>query len=666
MLFAGRYELLEPLGEGAMGVVHRARHVLLDVEMAIKVLHPQFSADEGFRTRFKREAKIPMTFVHKRSVTLRDFGEGENNALYLAMDLCPGRPLSSVIRATAGLEPSRACQIALQVLEVLSEAHAVNILHRDIKPDNIMVDGASGSDQIKVLDFGIAKLMEGDAGQTNLTAGLAIGTPLYMSPEQAAGEKLDARSDLYSLGVVLFEMLAGEPPFTSDRVQALLMKHLTQPVPETLKQRGIEPELEKIVLTALAKTPEARFQSARDFAVALQGWLEHNKQRPLERTVVDRAVAVAVQVPAPRPMDSAPFKAVRPVQEREAGELDDEGLDSVSMVRPVEEHVRRETSARKDSAAVEESSILQSSILKEEVEQVRLARAAEQVATEPPTQLPRTVRQGLTFLSLPVLALILTSIWLSLAAELPSSLKSLYQTLPGVMGPLTVLPGFSRLAEEASAESPTPAPSVVPVTATPVLATPAPVKVKTPRPRSTAEDNKAPERTPTRPSQEGAVVLVLREYVTDYFVSRRSVVLDGPVPGGGERARVNGEEALVVDGNFSHRLELREGVNEVQVLGSKDQRNTTANLKITVDTLPPKLSFVKPLPNRRVMRPMFPLEFRVAEPNLKQVMVNETLVSGQDGIYRFPLELQAGKNVVLIVAEDQAGHRAHLRDVLLH
>ncbi|MFM7201442.1 MAG: protein kinase domain-containing protein [Myxococcota bacterium] len=665
MLLAEKYELLEPLGEGSMGVVYRARHVLLDVELAVKIVRPQYSADEAFRKRFLREAKLPMTFVHKRSVTLRDFGRDADGSLYLVMDLSPGKPLSSVIRSTGGLDSSRACQIALQVLEVLTEAHAFNIIHRDIKPDNIMVDGASGSDQVKVLDFGIAKLMEGDASETNLTAGSAIGTPLYMSPEQAAGEKLDRRSDLYSLGVVLFEMLCGEPPFNADRVQALLMKHLTQPVPDTLKRRGIDAALEKIVQTALAKTVETRFQDAQSFAQALQGWLDQHKLKPVERTLGDTAIPTTLVAAALKPGDSAPFKAVRPVQEREGDELDEEGLDSVSMVSPAGEGARRPAAHKAEHGSGEAPAILQSSVLKEEAEQVRAARVALRGDALEKPPLSRGLRLGLTFLSVPVLALILTSIWLSLADEVPPRMKELAVELPGLMRPLSILPGFSRLTEdEALTASPTP--TLATPTPMPPTLTPAPTRVRTPRTRPQPEAPTVVSVPQQSPSSAGAYMLNLKDEVTDYFVPKRSVVLMGPVPGGGERARINGEEVFVVDGSLSHRLELKEGLNEVLVVGSKDQRNTTSNLNITVDSQRPKLRWTRPLPNRLVMRPVFKVEFTVSEPNLKQVTVNGEQVTGEAGRYTFELRLASGKNPVLVVAEDQAGHRMELKDVILH
>jgi len=273
MLFAEKYELLEQIGEGAMGRVYRARHLLLGIDVAVKVLRPQYANDEIFRGRFLREARLPHAFVHKRSVTLRDFGIDEKGTPYLTMDLCAGVPLSKHIDPLHPLPPSRAVGIAIQISEVLHEAHQVGILHRDIKPDNVMLDDASGTDQIKVMDFGIAKIMEGDGFDASLTHGGAIGTPLYMSPEQASGEKMDGRSDMYSLGVVLFEMLSVHPPFAAKTVQALLMKHLTQPPPALPDGPNITPGLRTIVQRTLAKTAEERYPDVAQFREALLDYL---------------------------------------------------------------------------------------------------------------------------------------------------------------------------------------------------------------------------------------------------------------------------------------------------------------------------------------------------------------------------------------------------------
>jgi len=290
-----------------------------------------------------REARVAHAFVHPRAVILRDFGVTEDDRPYLTMDLCPGRPLSAILEEVGRLPPRRAVHIAAQVAEVLHEAHAHGILHRDIKPDNIMVDDSEEQDQVKVMDFGIAKMMAGDSRDTDLTRGNAIGTPLYMSPEQAAGEPIDGRSDLYSLGVVLYQCVAGQPPFSAESVHALLMKHLTQPpppLPDDMPDLA-DGRLEAILNKALAKDPADRFPSAGVMLEALRAFLDHDDttlERAVGKTVREDSTAAATRTPIHRPATWSPGE-IRVTGH--SGSLDSGEYDQVpptlAAIRPVEE-----------------------------------------------------------------------------------------------------------------------------------------------------------------------------------------------------------------------------------------------------------------------------------------------------------------------------------------
>lgn len=718
MLFAGKYELLDQLGEGAMGVVYRARHVLLDLDMAVKVLRPQYSADEGFRKRFMREARIPLAFVHKRSVTLRDFGIGENDALYLAMDLCPGLSLTQIIKNAGFLDPIRACLIALQVLEVLAEAHNAGILHRDIKPDNIMVDGAGGVDSIKVMDFGIAKLIEGDASQTNLTAGSAIGTPLYMSPEQAAGERLDQRSDLYALGVVMFEMLTGQPPFQAERVQALLMKHLTQPVPPLLAQRGIDPDLERIVLTALAKTPGERFASAEVFTQALQEWVQQARTRPLsatgpvERVDLDKAglekfsleksnlekgffersgpdvgglerlgseknPGEKAGIDRQKSFDSAPFRAVRPANERKE-DVDDDTLDSVSFVRPAGEFTPPPSSlagsgeedagwdaestgvGRRPAAGAEAAASPRQEPSPRRSPRAESPQNAEVGEGAGPSTGGRWLRILLTFLSIPALALLIGMVWLLAAGDVPGSFQQVARAFPELVRPLLGLPGYNKLTPYAGAElaSDTPTPAAV-STSTPVAekaSTPVPVRVK-PKPKPVdATPTPAPPK-PAKPEAGGAFALSVDSFEDEALVPRKQVLLTGSVPGGGERATLDNDEIYVIDDQFVVLLDLKEGKNTLRLTGRKDGNAVTRILQITVDSERPKLTIDLPRARERVLRPRVPVKGKASDAHLKQVTLNGEPLSLQAGVFDTLFELKRGQNTLILIAEDQAGNR---------
>ncbi|TMR39895.1 protein kinase domain-containing protein [Nonomuraea zeae] len=280
-MLSGRYELLELLGRGGMGVVYRARDRELERIVAIKVLPAQMLRDEDFRARFRREARAAAGLSHPDIAVVYDLGEdpGEGEPVpYLVMELVEGGTLADLLRQ-APPTPDEAGRIVAAVLEALEHSHGREVVHRDIKPANIMVHRVGGRVRVKVMDFGIAKLMSETA--TRLTAtGTRIGTPSYMSPEQADGKPADARSDLYSTGCVLYEMLTGRPPFTGDSPAVVLFGHLRKtPRPPSQLIPALAPFWDQVLATALAKDPQQRYRDA----AAMRQAIETGLSAPTER-----------------------------------------------------------------------------------------------------------------------------------------------------------------------------------------------------------------------------------------------------------------------------------------------------------------------------------------------------------------------------------------------
>jgi len=258
-----RYELGHQIGSGGMASVYLAYDTVLDREVAVKVLAERFAADQAFVERFRREASAAAGLNHPNIVGVYDRG-GAEGTYYIVMEYLKGPDLKKVIRDQGPLDPAVAVDNALQILSALSAAHAAGIIHRDIKPQNVMV-GEDG--RLRVADFGIARA---DADQQMTEAGSVIGTAQYLSPEQAQGEETTAASDTYAVGIVLYEMLTGRVPFDGDRPVTVAMKQINEPpVPPRVFAQGIPPELDAVVMKALSKRPEDRYASAEDFTAAL-------------------------------------------------------------------------------------------------------------------------------------------------------------------------------------------------------------------------------------------------------------------------------------------------------------------------------------------------------------------------------------------------------------
>lgn len=274
-VLAGKLRLDARIAAGAMGEVYRARHLALDKDVAVKTIRPDRGPNPEISERFIREARTASRLNHPNSVVVLDFGQDSDGLLYLAMELLDGQTLLEALYERGRLPLREACFFMGQVLAGLAAAHDKGVLHRDIKPSNMMLvptqdDDGHPSVQVKVLDFGLAKFA--DSADTLAGGGerRLIGTPLYMSPEQAVSETLDERSDLYACGVVFFEMLVGRPPFEAERAVSVLMKHCAAPIPRASDLvAGLPKEVDEVLFRALDKDRDHRFQSARAFRSAV-------------------------------------------------------------------------------------------------------------------------------------------------------------------------------------------------------------------------------------------------------------------------------------------------------------------------------------------------------------------------------------------------------------
>lgn len=268
-----RYRLVDLLGLGGVGVVYRAEHLKLKRMVAVKLLQTEYAENDLLRKRFEREATALAALSHPHIITVTDYGISEHGP-FLVMELVEGKTLGELLKSKGALRPGRAMAIAKQMLEAVAYAHSHNLIHRDLKPSNIFLQSLpDGSYHVRVLDFGLAKFLAGEGeGAAALTkTGAVIGTPGYMAPEQGVGGEVDARTDVYALGILIFEMMTGKRPFVGEPSD-LLRQHLLDPVPafrESLPEIRPMPEVEEFVQKAMSKSPEERFANAGEMLQAL-------------------------------------------------------------------------------------------------------------------------------------------------------------------------------------------------------------------------------------------------------------------------------------------------------------------------------------------------------------------------------------------------------------
>jgi serine/threonine-protein kinase len=314
----GKFRVEALLGQGGMGRVYRARHLTLDRPVVLKMLHQAYSDDPQIVQRFQREARAASKLNHPNSIAVLDFGNAEDGTLFMAMEFLGGRDLARVISEDFPLGDARIARIGAQILSALAEAHVQGVIHRDLKPENVMVEPRRDEpDFVKVLDFGIAKIISPGAGEPKLTqAGLVCGTPEYMSPEQAKGAELDPRSDLYSVGVILYQMATGDLPFSSDTPVGYLTAHLSQ-VPVAPRQRRpdlqISPAIDGLITRALDKDPARRFQTAEEMRTALLAAVKGARDSRARVTSLETASAPARAAPSGTPAPATSRKSRVPL-----------------------------------------------------------------------------------------------------------------------------------------------------------------------------------------------------------------------------------------------------------------------------------------------------------------------------------------------------------------
>jgi serine/threonine-protein kinase len=278
----GEYRIVERIGTGGMGSVYKAEQPSMGRLVAVKVLHPRFANRDDLVSRFRREARAMSQLSHPNTARVYKFGQLDDGAAYFVMDYMEGKNLAHTVRAEGPMDADRALNIMIQVCGALDEAHRAGIIHRDLKPENIFLTQQGGTtDFPKVLDFGLAKVSERQMGRDSMMLtqqGMVFGTPEFMSPEQTLGEKLDRRSDIYSLGLILYELLTGKLPFDAEKPVDIMRAHVHEaaiPINQRVPGLRFSVDLEEVIAKAVAKKRDDRYETAIDLAQALRGCLKN-------------------------------------------------------------------------------------------------------------------------------------------------------------------------------------------------------------------------------------------------------------------------------------------------------------------------------------------------------------------------------------------------------
>ena len=322
--FAERYRILGVLGDGGMGTVYLAEHVIIEKRVALKILSEDFARKPDLVQRFLQEAKAASRIGHENIVDIIDFGETASGSVFIAMEFLDGKDLAGVIREAGALSFDRCRYVVTQICRALGAAHAKGIIHRDMKPENVfLIEREGRPDFVKILDFGIAKIssLDNEGGARLTRTGMIFGTPEYMSPEQARGDRPDHRVDIYAVGCILYEALTGDVPFHADTFMGVLTKHMfeaPEPPSKRAPEKNVAPDVETVVLKALAKDRDARFQTMKDFSTAIaacggmdaeDGWGNEpsgviDVQTSLRRVLPSNTSArVPVSTPTPPPAE---------------------------------------------------------------------------------------------------------------------------------------------------------------------------------------------------------------------------------------------------------------------------------------------------------------------------------------------------------------------------